>query len=63
MSRVSSMDVNLADLVAGCPVVALDAGTTLRLRDLSRVELLEVQEGLVVLRSTAPGSSRRTMSA
>ncbi len=62
MSSVSSIHTSLADLVAGCPVVALDAGTTLRPRDFSHVELLAVQEGLVVLRSTVPGSARRTIT-
>ncbi len=61
MSSVSS-HLSLADLVAGCPVVVLDAGTTLRPGDFSHVELLAVQEGLVVLRSTVPGSSRRTIT-
>jgi biotin operon repressor len=54
--------VYLLDLVAGCPSVLLDAGSMLRPAELTSIELVVVAEGLVVLRSAAPGSSRRTVT-
>lgn len=59
---VVSTGVTLVDLVAGSARRTLEAGATLRPTDLPDIELLVVEEGLIVLRSAAPGSSRRTIT-
>jgi hypothetical protein len=48
--------------VAGCPRRVLAAGATLRPGDFAEIQLVAVEEGLVVLRSAVPGSSRRTIT-
>jgi CRP-like cAMP-binding protein len=54
--------VTLGDLVAGCPTLELDAGSELRGGDLNGASLLAVDEGLIILRSTVSGSTRRTIT-
>jgi hypothetical protein len=54
--------VNIGELVAGCPVITLTAGSTVRPAHFHDVQLVAVEEGLVVLRSALPGSSRRTVT-
>jgi CRP-like cAMP-binding protein len=54
--------VTLAQLVADCPSVHLAAGATLHPAELDDVALIVVEEGVVVLRAAAPGSSRRTIT-
>ena len=54
--------MTLADVIAGLPRRQLDAGTTVHPHELEDVALVVVDEGLVVLRSVATGSSRRTIT-
>jgi biotin operon repressor len=54
--------VTLSELVRGCPSVPLVAGATLHPVELDEEELVFVEEGLVVLRTAVPGSSRRTIT-
>jgi hypothetical protein len=55
-------DVTLGDIVQGCPTVELDVGAELRSEDLRETALVVVGEGLIVLRSSVPGSARRTIT-
>jgi hypothetical protein len=54
--------MNIDDLVAGCPSLALPAGSTLPAEKIDDRQLVVVEEGLVVLRSLVPGSTRRTIT-
>jgi CRP-like cAMP-binding protein len=54
--------VTLSDLVGVFPPVRLEAGTTLVPQELPDVRYLFVDEGLVVLRTALPDSSRRTIT-
>ena len=54
--------MTLADIVNGCPAIELAAGATLNPDALTDVALVVVDGGLVVLRSTVPGSARRTIT-
>jgi hypothetical protein len=54
--------VTLGDIVRELPVVELEVGATLQPRHVENASLVFVEEGLVVLRSTVPGSSRRTIT-
>jgi hypothetical protein len=54
--------MNLSDLVGVFPAVRLAGGTTLAPTELAGVRYLFVDEGLVVLRTALPRSSRRTIT-
>jgi CRP-like cAMP-binding protein len=54
--------MTLSDLVGVFPTLRLEAGTTLQARELPPSRYLFVDEGLVVLRTTFPDSSRRTIT-
>jgi CRP-like cAMP-binding protein len=54
--------LTLADIFERGPRRHLDPGTTLLPRDLLDISLVFVDEGLVVLRSIEPGSTRRTIT-
>jgi Crp-like helix-turn-helix domain len=53
--------MNLADLVDRLPTLPLEAGATLEPDALRDAALVVIDEGLVVLRSAIPGSTRRTI--
>jgi CRP-like cAMP-binding protein len=62
---VTSVDpsaVQLLELVADCPRTSVEAGSMLLPAEFAGIELVVVAEGLVVLRSAEPGSSRRTIT-
>jgi CRP-like cAMP-binding protein len=54
--------MTLSDLVGVFPALRLEVGTTLAPADLHGVRYLFVDEGLIVLRTALPGSSRRTIT-
>jgi CRP-like cAMP-binding protein len=54
--------MTLSDLVGVFPALRLEAGTTVLARELPEVRYLFVDEGLVVLRTVLPDSSRRTIT-
>jgi CRP-like cAMP-binding protein len=54
--------VTLADVLEGCSRKHLAPGVTLAPRDLLEISLVFVDEGLIVLRSVEPGSTRRTIT-
>jgi CRP-like cAMP-binding protein len=54
--------VNISDLAHGLPTVDLDPGMTLQADDLPAIAFVLVEDGLVVLRSALPGSTRRTIT-
>jgi CRP-like cAMP-binding protein len=54
--------VTLSDLVGVFPALRLEAGETLAAANLPGVRYAFVDEGLVVLRTALPGSSRRTIT-
>jgi hypothetical protein len=61
LKTVFTTALNLVDLVATSPRRDLAAGATLRPTDLPDIQLVVVEEGVVVLRTAARGSSRRTI--
>src|SRR6266566_259592 len=52
----------IADLADGLPKLRLRAGDTLEPGELQDVTLVVVEAGLIVLRSAAEGSTRRTIT-
>ena len=54
--------MTLTDLARECPTVELAPGSELWPSDLTGAALLVVNEGLVVLRNVAAGSTRRTIT-
>src|SRR5919201_5678507 len=54
--------MNPTQLEGGLPKVRLEVGETLEPDGLRRVALVSVEEGLVILRSVIPGTSRRTIT-
>lgn len=54
--------MTLADLADGLPRLELSAGTAIGRHDLRDVALVVVDEGLIVLRASVSGSSRRTIT-
>ena len=54
--------MNLVDLVQGLPRLELAPGTHVYASDLDRAAFVLVADGLVVLRSSVSGSSRRTIT-
>ena len=54
--------MTLADLVESFPRLALDAGETLLPSELADVSYLFVDDGLIVLRTALPDSTRRTIT-
>jgi hypothetical protein len=54
--------VNLLELAVSSPTLELEVGETIRPADLPDAVLVVVEEGLIVLRSVVPGSSRRTIT-
>lgn len=54
--------MSLSELVDVCPQMRLAAGSALRPSELGDSVLVLVEEGIVVLRAAAPGSSRRTIT-
>jgi Crp-like helix-turn-helix protein len=52
----------LSDVVDGFPKLSLDAGATVLPNELAAVAYLFVDEGLVVLRTALPDSTRRTIT-
>src|SRR5438477_9219522 len=56
------MTVNLTDAVQGLPALELAPGAVVHPSDLQGAAFLLVADGLVVLRSSIPGSARRTIT-
>ena len=54
--------MTLSDVLDGFPRVSLEPGATLLPEQLPGVDYVFVDDGLVVLRSAVPGSSRRTIT-
>jgi CRP-like cAMP-binding protein len=54
--------MTLSDLVGMFPALRVEAGTTLVASELPNVRYLFVDDGLVVLRTSLPGSTRRTIT-
>jgi len=54
--------VTLSDLVDRLPQLRLEAGTALGAHDVAHATLLVVRDGVVVIRTAVPGSSRRTIT-
>ena len=54
--------MNPTQLEGGLPKVRLEVGEALEPDGLRRVALVSVEEGLVILRSVIPGTSRRTIT-
>jgi hypothetical protein len=54
--------VTLDDIVVDCPRLELEVGATLAPHDLADIALVVVDNGLVVLRTAVPGTTRRTVT-
>jgi Crp-like helix-turn-helix domain len=54
--------VNLADVLQGLPKLALQSGASVDPHDVRDVAFVFVDDGLVVLRSSLPGSTRRAIT-
>jgi CRP/FNR family transcriptional regulator, anaerobic regulatory protein len=61
-SRWRTPNVTLSELVRSCPSMHLVAGAAVHPPELADETLIFVEQGLVVLRTTVAGSSRRTIT-